>query len=452
MKVINNVSVRLRGCLEDKIALHTLKGASFVVALMSCLTSGSILLFSLMGSNLIRLLSLSYVEINIISSLSGIGMYLCLPILGYLSDVYGPSLLSVLSVVFMVPSYFANVYLIKVDNSTVNMVGLCITFSLIGLGTSSLYFLSLLTCSKIFPEYKGLSISMPVTCYGLSPLIGSQVLKADYFKETRLELGTDMHHGVLNLERVFIFFAGLYLVMGVMNFISSSIVTIEADKLFHYQPMGDEEHRDVNDETTSLLSTEPPNHKARFAKFLRDKSAWLLLATFFLNIGPLEAFQNNLNSILQLLHYNNLADEISEIAFFSTVARLSIGLLADYLSKHAISTYWIMIVLLSIGIINQGLSISYNNPNVIACMDGLLYGGLFTIYPTIVADRWGIEILGSTWGSYMVAPAISSAVFSLIYGVTVDQGKSLSIYFGLVAVSFCASMMIFIVYWKGVPA
>ena len=71
-------------------------------------------------------------------------------------------------------------------------------FCFIGLATSSLYFSSLITCARICPDHKGLAISLPITCYGLSALLGAQILKLPYFHR----------HDVLDLEVVFLFLHG----------------------------------------------------------------------------------------------------------------------------------------------------------------------------------------------------------------------------------------------------
>ena len=59
---------------------------------------------------------------------------------------------------------------------------------------------------------------MPVACYGLSSLIGSPNIEAPVLSS---------HKSELDLHRVFLFFAGLYFVVGIFNFVANSIVTIE---------------------------------------------------------------------------------------------------------------------------------------------------------------------------------------------------------------------------------
>lgn len=441
MKWVQSISYLIKSYLSQHISTTNLRIAAFAVALFSCLVSGSILLFTLFGPSFHNVLGLSYLEINWIASLSAGGMYLCLPALGYLSDCYGPSVLSFLSVWFFVPSYALNSYLVQIGCSKLALY--CGSFCLIGLATSSLYFSSLLTCAKIFPKHKGLAISLPVTCYGLSALLGSQLLKLGYFKMI-YRLDTEM----LDLVKVFRFFAWLYSFVGVLSFISSSIVLVEQDVIFDLDETDADDstpllHNDLTPQR-STRSIDPPNHKKRFILFLRDVSSWVLLISLIMNIGPMESYQNNLSSIVAILEpvksESNLSDKVSVLATSSTIARLVFGGLSDVLETKGYSSITLLLASVACGIGGQW----FNN----VVLNGISYGGMFTIYPTIVASVWGIDIMGSTWGSFMVAPAMGSIMFSLFYGKIADAGQNgndverLQIYFKATSFSLFVSCIL----------
>ncbi|KAL6453149.1 MCH1 Probable transporter MCH1 [Candida maltosa Xu316] len=419
------VSHSIKKYLAQHVSLANLKFSAFVVSLISCLVAGSILLFTLYTASFHELLGMSYFQINLIASLSALGMYFCLPVLGYLADVYGPALLSLFSIWFFCPSYFVNSYLVKANVTSI--YGYCVTFCLIGLATSSLYFSSLITCARIYPDRKGLAISLPITCYGLSALLGAQLLKFPYFHSG----------GYLDLKTVFSFFGWLYLFVGIASFVSSSIVIVESELLFNII----DEQESVLLELTPSRSLEPPNHHQRFIKFLKDPSAWILLVSLILNIGPMESYQNNLSSILKHTNRANLSDQVSLMAASSTITRLVLGGLSDYASKY-ICRVWILIFVIIVGILGQ---LSQNS----AILNGAAYGGMFTIYPTIVASIWGIDIMGSTWGSFMVAPATGSIVFSMIYGKNADAcADCLSRYFYLTASCLLVSCVLVLTSWR----
>ncbi|AOW28783.1 hypothetical protein MEM_03247 [Candida albicans L26] len=424
-KHLHHVSHTIKSYLSTLIALENLKVVAFLISLLSCLVAGSILLFTLYTSSFHEVLGLSYLQINMISSLSALGMYFCLPVLGYLADSYGPALLSLFSIWFFCPSYFVNSYLVSTQSGSV--IGFCVCFCFIGLATSSLYFSSLITCARICPDHKGLAISLPITCYGLSALLGAQILKLPYFHR----------HDVLDLEVVFSFFAWLYLVVGIASFVSSSIVIVESELLFGVTP--DEETALL--ELTPTRSLEPPNHRQRFVSFVKDPSAWILLVSLILNIGPMESYQNNLSSILKHTNGADLPNQVSIMAASSTGARLLLGVLSDYSSKY-VCRVWLLVVVIVVGVAGQMSETS-------AILNGVSYGGMFTIYPTIVASIWGIDIMGSTWGSFMVAPALGSVIFSMFYGRNADScSDCLSHYFYTTAGAMIVSCIFVLLAWK----
>lgn len=453
---------------------------AFAIALATCLLLGLIMLFSLYALSLHNVVGLSYTEINVIVLLSAVGMYLCLPILGYLADCYGPALLSLISIWAFCPAYFVNALIansVTSHSGQLNMMGVMVmafSFCFIGLATSSLYFSSLLTCAKIYPDHKLLAISLPVSCYGVSSLIGAQLMKAPYFHVKGAR--------ELDLEKVFMFFAVLYLFMGALNFVSNSIVSIETEIIF-----GDEEPQipesdfsspadSINeveqaaDEDTALLpqrsNIEPVDHKARYIRFLKDKSAWVLLISLLLNIGPMESFQNNLGLIIDSTTGGEgiLTDQVSIIALLSTGIRLVVGVVADYLSsskrRFPICKMWLMMTFIVVGIIAQVAAIKGVSFTTVSILSGICYGGLFTIYPTVIASVWGVDLMGSTWGSFMVAPAIGSILFSLLHGNQMDGCKNrgnykngsdgcLLHYFETTGVALFLSLIFVVVSWRG---
>lgn len=469
MKHLHRFTHRIKNFLASRYDLRHLKRLAFVIALTSCLSLGSIMLFSLFALALHNSVGLSYTQINFIVSLSAVGMYLCLPVLGYLADCYGPALLSLISIWAFCPAYFVNAVIVKLVSThfenepqltSGNVVAMAISFCFIGLATSSLYFASLLTCARIYPNHKSLAISMPVSCYGVSTLIGSQIMKIPYFHLLKREL---------DLYRVFLFFAVLYLIVGVLNFISNSIVSIEQEVIFgENEPLlsdsepSSELSSNIDSELIPVRSTrstlEPVNHHARFIAFLKDKSAWMLLVSLMLNIGPLESFQNNLGLIIESTAGGKvqLTDQVSIIAMLSTVIRLLIGVVADWMSsedrKRPICKAWLLVALSIIGTVGQYGVLYMPNFVTVSVLNGISYGGLFTTYPTIIASIWGVDLMGSTWGSFMVAPAVGSIVFSLLHGHEMDtcttDGNCLSRYFKVTGTSLFLSMVCILFVWR----
>lgn len=447
--MLNKLTHHTRTYLSKHVSTDRLKLIAFVIALFACLSLGSIMLFSLFATSIHDSMSYSYLEINFIASLLAIGMYLCLPVLGYLADCYGPALLSIILIWLFCPSYFVNSLIISGPSSRLNLYILALNFCLIGLATSSLYFASLLTCAKIYPNHKGLAISLPVSCYGLSTLIGSQIMKLPVFIKP---------NGYLELSKVFGFFSGLYFIIGILNFVSNSIVSMELQVLFNEStPLLEED-----DLIPQRSVVEPINHGQRFKNFVKDKSSWLLLVSLILNLGPLESFQNNLGSIIENTAHpiqTNLSDQIGILATSSTITRLLMGGLSDYLSsddrKYPINRTWLLSLIILMGSLGQFALVKSGliDFKYISVLNGASYGGIFTIYPTIVASIWGIDIMGSTWGSLMLAPALGSIIYSISYGKTVDYCESqfcLNGYFNTTSWSLLLSLVLLLVTWRAI--
>lgn len=456
----------IKNFLEKRYDLVHLKRWAFVIALVSCLSLGSIMLFSLFARSLHNAVGLTYTQINFIVSLSAVGMYLCLPVLGYLADKYSPALLTLISIWAFCPAYTVNAYLVKISGDfgaqteldSRNLVIMAVSFCFIGLATSSLYFLSLLTCARIYPNHKSMAISMPVTCYGISSLIGSQIMKLNYFKVPELP--------DLDLYRVFRFFAVLYLVVGVLNFVANSIVTIEQEVIFGDQepllaPDSDSDTSDLDLEPlrSLRLTIEPVDHRARYVRFLKDKSAWVLLVSLVLNVGPLESFQNNLGLMVDLVTDGAMpvADQVSWVAALSTCIRLFIGVIADWIlspeRRYPVCKVWFLLAVTLLGAAGQLAALYAPTFTPVSVLSGLSYGGLFTIYPTIIASIWGVDMMGSTWGSFMVAPAIGSISFSLLYGRQMDlcggSAGCLDNYFRFTAICLVSSCGFILFAWRG---
>lgn len=445
----------IRLLLQTHYSTKSLKKIACTISLISCLCAGSVLLFPLFTPVLSHQLHYTQFQINIVGSLTSIGMYLPLPVLGYLADCHGPVLLSIISVLFFAPGYTIASLVIS---HNWNFWYLAISFGFIGCATSSLYFTALLTCAKIYPKSKGLTISAPVTCYGLSSLIGAQVLKLQFLQKD----------GHLDLYKSFKFFSLLYLFLGVFNWISSSVVSIERDVLLKTHPSGENTPLLADQESEADNDDLVPEHKAKFIKFLTDYSTYILLFSLLLSIGPSEMYITNMGSLVNAISPKSyISDQVSIHAVFSTLSRLSLGALSDILvSKYQISRSWLLLSIIILGLFTQMIiasSIFINDQfYIISALAGFSYGGLFTLYPTVVFSIWGPEIFGSAWGSFMIAPAIGASSFGMIFGLVYDSSchlvtdqavqssNCISLVFWITSFSFLLSAILLVVAWKGI--
>lgn len=68
-------------------------------------------------------------------------------------------------------------------------------------------------------------------------------------------------------------------------------------------------------------------------------------------------------------------------------------------------------------------AITITNPNflfIVSSLTGLAYGFLFGVFPSIVAEAFGVHGLSQNWGCMTLAPVVSGNVFNLFYGLVFD--------------------------------
>lgn len=408
---------RLEKCLSHHartLLPHVLSKESsyrlaYVFSLICAMSSGFITLIALYSKPWHLQLGYTAWQVNTIVSFANLGTYLTPPVLGWLADTHGPITLSALAIIGFIPSYaYVGYSFNHPELASFRMT--VVAFVVIGVSTSALYFSALLTCAKLCPTRKILSISLPTTCYGISSLLGSQLLRAGCF----------WSEGYLDLGSVFTTFAWLYAAVGLLAWIATSTVS-----MLHH-------HNSQIDEQQPLLPV-PADERSRQKNFFQDAIAYVLAVSMLLALGPLEMFVANMGSLSNLISNDSaqLSNQMLSIyALSSTAARILTGLLTDVLSAKKISAKWILIahlllcLLSQLGVLQLTQSTSLPPHWKILSMGGLIgfvYGGLYTIYPTIVLIVWGDKLFGTAYGSMMIAPAIGSALSCMSYAKVFDS-------------------------------
>ena len=230
---LDRISLRIKHILSRHISEANLKRSSLLISLVSCLSDGSLALFPLFLTSLHEVVGFTDPQIELIEKLPNL-MYLLLPFVTYLPAFFELPLLSLYPIWFFCPCYFINSILISklqdrpegpLNEYYVYAFG--VSFGLIRLALASVLSLSLSTCVKIYPDRKGLAW-FPVISYGISFLIYPQWIKLPYFKHCNTP-----KESYLNLYRVFVVFGFLHLFMGILNFISNSVVIEEQEVILN---------------------------------------------------------------------------------------------------------------------------------------------------------------------------------------------------------------------------
>ncbi|KAK4134144.1 hypothetical protein BT67DRAFT_309801 [Trichocladium antarcticum] len=85
---------------------------------------------------------------------------------------------------------------------------------------------------------------------------------------------------------------------------------------------------------------------------------------------------------------------------------------------------WCLVIAAVVFCIAQLCAITITNPHFtgfVSSLSGLGYGFLFGVFPSIVAESFGIHGLSQNWGFMTFSPVISGNIFNLFYGVVFDS-------------------------------
>ncbi|KAI1352244.1 major facilitator superfamily domain-containing protein [Xylaria sp. FL0043] len=133
-------------------------------------------------------------------------------------------------------------------------------------------------------------------------------------------------------------------------------------------------------------------------------------------------------------HYDDTIDDkvlvlhqqlhVSILSLGSFSGRLLSGVGSDFLIKvlHA-SRVWCLVIASVIFSLAQICALNIVNPHLLGFVSGfsgLGYGFLFGVFPSIVAESFGIHGLSQNWGFMTLAPVISGNIFNLFYGYVLD--------------------------------
>jgi MFS family permease len=98
---------------------------------------------------------------------------------------------------------------------------------------------------------------------------------------------------------------------------------------------------------------------------------------------------------------------------------------SDYLVKrlHG-SRIWCLVIAAGIFSVAQIFALTVINPHLLGFVSGfsgLGYGFLFGVFPSIVAESFGIHGLSQNWGFMSLSPVISGNILNLFYGMILDS-------------------------------
>lgn len=461
---------------QKKEHLDKLSIFGYILSLFCCISAGSVMIISLYSSTWLTLLNYNSLQINLISSCINMGAYMIPPFLGFICDTHGPVTLSLISLFAFVPHYLYMSKNASLPADEVKHFGIILySCFMIGCGTSSLYFASLISCSKFFTDSKVLSISMPTTLYGSSSVLFAYVLT--HWKKLKLPIDSEKNPQgeFFNLNVVFKYMAIFYFIVIILNYLASTIVTHlkleyelldqkKSDEIEAQQPLLRSSHTnysaitDEEDEGEEALTTDtedtlfglvtnnscdkenqelktPASLKDKLSLFLSNEKTLLLFLIVFLSVGPLETYVSNMASISKLYSSEDVTYSpqvvLSNFSICSTIIRFFVGIIIDLLTKIFGKEYknidlYLMMFFLTLGLSTQ-LVLYFNDSHLtmISSLMGLSYGGLFTIFPIITLNHYDKNIFAIAYGCFLLAPSAGTPFFSVIFAKIFDTNHCL---------------------------
>ncbi|KAH6607879.1 hypothetical protein Trco_004192 [Trichoderma cornu-damae] len=175
----------------------------------------------------------------------------------------------------------------------------------------------------------------------------------------------------------------------------------------------------------------------RGVKLLLSLDFWQLFSIMAILAGTGLMTINNIGNDANALwkRYDGSVDEaflvshqqihVSILSVFNFVGRLLSGIGSDYLVKTLrASRIWCLAVACLIFLLAQICALQIEIPHklvFVSGLSGLAYGFLFGVFPSIVAETFGIRGLSQNWGFMTLAPVASGNVFNLLYGRIYDH-------------------------------
>ncbi|KAI9889611.1 MAG: putative monocarboxylate transporter mch1 [Vezdaea aestivalis] len=362
---------------RSRTCIQVIRYVSFASAIFNCLCAGSITAFSLYGHLFLTRLLYTQFEVNAISIAAELGMYLVVPLWGYLCDRFNPRFPSILAGGLFGLGYFLAAFCyrsgppVKAGGHGWPFPVMVLAFFAIGSASSCMYLSALSTCAKNFGRgrHKGLALATPIAAFGLSGMWQSQIgIRLMY------ERNPDGSKGDVDVFKYFIFLGIMLFVAGCIGSVALRIINEEelideavdelersglqdGDGSLHHsrdygamdgfdQGRADSQYGDENSLYADHIHSEEEKRKTwllnlETRRFLKDPTMWLFAAGFFCSTGPGESFINNLGTVLQTLYPppdhapNSLsATQVSIVALGSTAARLVTGTMTDMLAPR----------------------------------------------------------------------------------------------------------------------
>ncbi|KAF8189660.1 major facilitator superfamily domain-containing protein [Pholiota molesta] len=170
---------------------------------------------------------------------------------------------------------------------------------------------------------------------------------------------------------------------------------------------------------------------------------WLLFSILSMLSGTGLMFINNVGSMSQALyahnnpHYDEIeasgwqATQVSAISLMNFSGRIFIGLVSDFgKNKYDMPRSYSLVLVSLFFFISQVVASTEDrieNLWVASALLGLAHGSVFSLFPTVCLEWFGMPHFSENWGYLSMSPIVAGNLFSLVFGRNLDAHDGSSV-------------------------
>ncbi|KAJ3571673.1 hypothetical protein NP233_g3602 [Leucocoprinus birnbaumii] len=178
------------------------------------------------------------------------------------------------------------------------------------------------------------------------------------------------------------------------------------------------------------------------AKLWKSYDFWLLFTLLSLLAGTGLMYISNVGAMSQILYAKNnpkydevevakwQTTQVSTISIMSFSGRLLIGIVSDIAKNTLGLPRSYCLILVSIGIcLSQVIAANIDKITSLwlsSSILGLSYGSLFSLFPQVCIDWFGLPHFAENWGYLNLAPMVAGNIFMLFFGRNLDAHEAIS--------------------------
>ncbi|KAK2067792.1 hypothetical protein P8C59_001499 [Phyllachora maydis] len=404
--------------------LHRARIISSGAATLISLACGSNYVYSAWAPQFTERLHLSATESNIIGLAGNLGMYsLGVPI-GMFVDQRGPRPAVLVGSLLLGAGYIP--FHAAYDTAAGSVPLLCLFSYLTGLGGCMAFAAAVKTSALNWPHHRGTATAFPLAAFGLSAfffsLIGSILFPADTSAFLML-----LAAGTSGMALLGFFFLR---VLPPSHNSYRPLPGLAGSQQLHQSLSEEAKQRGASD----LQDWEPD---IRGRHLLRNLNFWQLFSIMGILGGIGLMTINNIGHDANALWRNydpTISEEylisrqqlhVSILSLSSFAGRILSGVGSDVLVKRLkASRVWCLVIASSIFLVAQVLALGVSVPYflvTVSALSGLGYGFLYGVFPSIVAESFGIHALSQNWGYMTLSPIVTGNAFNIFYGAIFDS-------------------------------